>query len=1231
MEKKRKNANRIISITLAFALVVTGLGMGSWGIEGIFAQTQKQDKQVEKTETSETQSNKQQSETYTLKANNQAIDEENTVGDETSSKTGFLKDLYFADRTWNATNYVMTSEFNPETDEYTLIVPDNKGMIVPYATLNTDVAPSGSSIKFNYIDINGKERSFDSGKSLTSIIKSGSMQGNQIDVVVGTDDNNQTYKINVKRQSTISEVKLTDKDNNEINIKDSKAYIPYDGININAVANVKDEGNIIKINGEKVSGDIYNLDASKLWKGEAGSRSFDITIQLQNEKTEPSEQTITFYELPTLTIANPPQKTTYKVGEKFDKTGMVIKAAYHGSEAIEITDYTISPSSGLKSDNDKITITYANATIEQPISINIPFEGKGTKKEPYLLSTSENLKDLSDAVASGEAFSGKYFKFTADITLPDNWTPIGSLKEGVEFTPGLNKSSYNPFSGYIDGDNHLLTVPKGSKTMLGAVSGGKLSNLKIYGEQIDGYGVVEYYYVDRSYDVKIEIDNVTLKSGTHTKMSGFIGGYASGVDKIIIKNSKIEKGVIIGNDGTVDGWDEFASQEFSYPYYQKFRNDDCIGSFAGMFNGTIENCVSYATVYGNKFVGGILGAKGQSMGDCIVRNSNFYGSIEAKGEYVGGIAGDGYASSSAPNTPAITIENCGVTGSVKGSNYVGGILGGEQLLKCCWNNGIGYIRGNYFAGTLTTTDENGVKGGIIGYMNSLNCYNIVSDNYFVEGSAENGIGLLNEANLDKTSEQYRRTDDPIGKDKDKIAKSIKSSDLTDGTLKNLLNKANTGINVWKQGTKYPVQNTNKRVVRLISSKLNSMTASRFYQNAGYDAFDNYDVTVVYSDGSEKTIKASKASIKGIDFSKTGYQLASLTYGGYELFFGVNVVSGGTAPTPSADDITVKFTLLGDIAHKNSDIHTLKDNNLQTWISETEVTVPKDSTVLDVFSKVLNKNGYSWINDNEEKSIMGSSIKSITNPEGITLGVKTNTNKSDWMYTINNNHIFNDISEQKIENNDTIVFHYTDDYSKEDGVGNIVTVNFDADNGNEVIEKNIKEGQTLNYQPENPTKDGYVFVGWYKDIDDITTAYKNNSSYTENITYKAKYAHVTMLGAQVKNIVNNKSGIRFGTRIYKDGDKIVEKGTLILPANLLKEGEALTLDTPKIAKSLGTVNYEEGKDFVTYLGSIVNIPDTQFDRQMTASAYVVYRDKAGNEYTVYAPYKTGSISVNDFLK
>ena len=124
----------------------------------------------------------------------------------------------------------------------------------------------------------------------------------------------------------------------------------------------------------------------------------------------------------------------------------------------------------------------------------------------------------------------------------------------------------------------------------------------------------------------------------------------------------------------------------------------------------------------------------------------------------------------------------------------------------------------------------------------------------------------------------------------------------------------------------------------------------------------------------------------------------------------------------------------------------------------------------------------------------------------------------------------------------------------------------------------------------------------------------------------------MLGAQGRLVVDGKSGIRFGTKLYDDGDKIVEKGTLILPANLLAEGETLTLSTPKVAKSIAKSIYEvnEKENYVTYLGTIVNIPEAQFDRQITASSYVTYQDKAGNEYTVYSPYANGSTSVNDIL-
>ena len=179
---------------------------------------------------------------------------------------------------------------------------------------------------------------------------------------------------------------------------------------------------------------------------------------------------------------------------------------------------------------------------------------------------------------------------------------------------------------------------------------------------------------------------------------------------------------------------------------------------------------------------------------------------------------------------------------------------------------------------------------------------------------------------------------------------------------------------------------------------------------------------------------------------------------------------------------------------------------------------------------------------------------------------------------------------------------------------------------------MKPGKVLDYMPTAPTKKGYTFVGWYKDTDDITTEYKQGSRFTQSTTYKAKYAHVTMLGAQGKMVSNGKSGIRFGTKIYNDGDEIVEKGTLILPANLLAEGETLTLDTPNVAKSVANTLYEVNKEqnYVTYLGTIVNIPKAQFERQMTASSYVVYKDKTGHQYTVYSPYSNGSISVLDLL-
>ena len=94
-----------------------------------------------------------------------------------------------------------------------------------------------------------------------------------------------------------------------------------------------------------------------------------------------------------------------------------------------------------------------------------------------------------------------------------------------------------------------------------------------------------------------------------------------------------------------------------------------------------------------------------------------------------------------PNTPCATIKNCAVYGSVQGKDHVGGIFGGEPGIVSCWANGKGYIQDNYFGGTIISDGK--YVGAIIGYMNSVNQYNVIENNCFRENcGAENGIGAI---------------------------------------------------------------------------------------------------------------------------------------------------------------------------------------------------------------------------------------------------------------------------------------------------------------------------------------------------------------------------------------------------------------------------------------------------------------------------------------------------------
>ena len=121
--------------------------------------------------------------------------------------------------------------------------------------------------------------------------------------------------------------------------------------------------------------------------------------------------------------------------------------------------------------------------------------GDGTKGNPYLISTSEQLALLAKTAkeAGSTITTGKYYKLTADISLNDT-SADGWYNSAKEWTFGTNDSagaSKNSFCGYLDGGGHKIsglcinTKAKAYSGLFIAVSdGGSISNLGIVNSYI---------------------------------------------------------------------------------------------------------------------------------------------------------------------------------------------------------------------------------------------------------------------------------------------------------------------------------------------------------------------------------------------------------------------------------------------------------------------------------------------------------------------------------------------------------------------------------------------------------------------------------------------------------------------------------------------------------------------------------------------------------------------------
>ena len=229
------------------------------------------------------------------------------------------------------------------------------------------------------------------------------------------------------------------------------------------------------------------------------------------------------------------------------------------------------------------------------------------------------LRGLAERVNNGETMEGKNFTLGEDITLTQDWTPIGT--------------SDHPFKGTFDG-------------FQGIISGLKVS-------QDDDCSGLFGYNMGVIMNVNVEVETLSGKDYV-----GAIAGCSTGQIRCCssrgktVSGSKCTGGIVGSNTGLVYN----CKNECSI-----VSSGDFTGGIAGYSNGTINYAANNNTVSGNKAVGGIVGyQKNDSLENCVSINT-----ISGT-EQVGGIVG--YCLNA-------NVNFCVNDSTVNGSYKVGGVIG----------------------------------------------------------------------------------------------------------------------------------------------------------------------------------------------------------------------------------------------------------------------------------------------------------------------------------------------------------------------------------------------------------------------------------------------------------------------------------------------------------------------------------------------------------------------------
>ncbi len=340
--------------------------------------------------------------------------------------------------------------------------------------------------------------------------------------------------------------------------------------------------------------------------------------------------------------------------------------------------------------------------------------GTGTENDPYLISSSDDLKSLATSVNNGEPYEGKYFELTQDIDLEGNeenqWTPIGIYSANEKPFCGIFDGKDNVISGLYINENSDDAEIEYSFGLFGNISyNAKVKNLTVKGEiTASGTigGICGYAYLG------CQIENCCSEvgiKGIGLKTPNFVESEVGTPPVEGFNSPMLSIGGICGSISNAN-----VNERIGESFFKKCQNKGNISvDFSNVAEYEYEEAEEDATfLYNMAYIGGIVGTS-STLVDIL--DSYNEGDITVKGDKnvvayaIGGVCGFNVSSS---------IENCYNIGDISTADLSISNADGDDKLVFV---GIEY---SYIA-----------LGGVVGQQSSGAYLSDASNNYIYNSGA----------------------------------------------------------------------------------------------------------------------------------------------------------------------------------------------------------------------------------------------------------------------------------------------------------------------------------------------------------------------------------------------------------------------------------------------------------------------------------------------------------------